>query len=172
MGVEEKKEIVKEVKEKFNRASCVCFTNYKYLTASRMSELRRTLKGTSAEMKVFKNRFILRALKENSLEDLSRFVEGPMALIFGYDDPMQPIKVIYDFKGDEDKPMINGGYLDGEIYDAKSFMELASIPSREKMYEKMIGSLSSPLNGMVYVLSGIPRKLISVLSLLAKQKEE
>ncbi len=172
MGLEEKKKIVEEVREKIDRASCVCFTSFKGLSTSKMNELRRALSTRSAEMKVFKNRLILRALKEDSLEELSRFVEGPMALIFGYEDPIQPIKVISDFKKEEDKPEITGGYLDGDIFDAQSLMNLASLPTKEGMYEKIVISLSSPLNRMVYILSGIPMKLLNVLYLLAKQKEE
>lgn len=172
MGKEEKKEIVKEVKDKIDRASCICFTNYKGLSAPRLNELRRTLATKNAEMKVFKNRLILLALKEKSLDKLSRFVNGPMALIFAYDDPLQPIKIISDFRKDDKKPIVNGGYIDGDIFDAQSFVKLASLSSKEEMYRKMIGSLSSPLNKMVYILSGIPMKLLSVLSLLLKQKEE
>jgi len=172
MGVEGKKKIVEEVKEKIERSSCVCFTNYKGLSASRMNELRRALAGKNAEMKVFKNRLIMRALKENSLKELYNFIDGPMALVFGYDDPIQPIKIISDFKKEEDKPVIIGGYLDGNVFDRESLMVLASIPGRSELYERMVGSLAAPLNRLVYILSGIQMKLLSILSLLVKQKEE
>lgn len=172
MGLEEKRKIVKEVMDKIDRASCICFTNYKGLSASRMNELRRSLASNNAEIKVFKNRLVLRALKEKSLDQLTRFIDGPMGLVFAYEDPIKPIKIISDFSKDDKKPLVKGGYLDGDIFDARSLMELASLPSKEEMYGKMITLLSSPFYKMVYLISGIPTKLLSVLSLIAKQKEE
>ncbi len=172
MGLEEKKQIVKEVIDKIDKASCVCFTNYKGLSASRMNELRRNLASNNAEMKVFKNRLILRALKEKSLEELTHFVDGPMAIVFAYENPLQSIKIIYDFSKEDKKPLVNGGYIDGDIFDAQSFLELASLPTKEDMYRQMLNSLSSPLFKMVYLISGIPMKLLSVLSLVLKKKEE
>ena len=172
MGLEEKKQVVKEVREKIGKSNSLCFTNFKGLTASKMNELRRSLEDNDAELKVFKNRLIKRALEEDSLKELVDFIEGPVALVFGYDDPILPVKVISDFRKEEDLPVVNGGYLDGKSFDGKSFLELAAIPSKDELYGKIVGSLSSPLNSLVFILSGVPRKLITILSEIAREKEE
>lgn len=172
MGLEEKKQIVKELREKIDKSHSLCFTNFKGLSATRMNELRRNLEEKNAEMKVFKSRLIKRALEEDSLDELIEFIEGPVALVFSYDDPVLPVKVISDFRKEEDLPAVNGGYLDGKSFDGKSFLELADIPSKDELYGKIVGGLSSPLNKLAYVLSGIPRRLITVLSEIAREKEE
>ncbi|MEA1912928.1 MAG: 50S ribosomal protein L10 [candidate division WOR-3 bacterium] len=172
MGIKEKKEIVKEIKDKIDRANSICFTNFLELGASQMNELRRNLEKEDAEMKVFKNRLIRKALKEHSLDNLTKFVEGPVAIIFGYDDPILPLKIVSDFKEEEDKPGVNGGYLEGEIFDKKAFSKLASIPSKEELHRMFLNTLYSPLNKMIFILSNLPRKLISVLKEIAKRKEE
>lgn len=172
MGIEEKKIVVKNIKERLNRATLICFANFGHLSASRMNGLRALLKKSDAEMKVFKNRLILRALKENSIEELSGLLSGPTAMIFAYGDPIAAIKIIADFKSGDDIPVVNGGYIEGEIFDGESILKLATIPSREELYGKMIGIFSSSLVNMVYILSNIPRRLVNILSGIADQKEE
>lgn len=172
MGIEEKKEMVREIRERIDRSKSVYFTNFKNLKAAEMSELRSSLKQVDSEMKVYKNRMIKRALQEIELEELTEFIEGPMALVFGYEDPIPSIKIIADFQSENEVPVVNGGYLDGEILDGEKVISLSKIPSREELLTRSVEVLSSPLNKMVHILSGIPMKLMNILSEISKQKEE
>lgn len=173
MGIEEKKEVVKEIKEKADRARSLCFTSFMGIKAHQMNEIRKGLKREGAEMKVFKNTLIKRAFEEKFSDDESeQLVQGPTALVFGYEDPITPLKVISDFREEEDKPVVNGVFIGEDHFDKQGFEKLATIPSREELYQNMVDTLNSPLNKMVYILSAIPRKVLTTINEIANQKEE
>jgi len=173
MGIRENEEIVKEISERYQRSNSLCFTNFLRLKAAQLNILRRSLKRENAELKVFKNTLIKRALTDETNEsDIDELVEGPIALVFGYEDPLRPLKIISDFRGENEELVITGGFIEGKYFDYETFGKLASIPSKEELYGKIMTSLNSPLNKLVFILSGITKKLVVALSEIAKQKEE
>jgi large subunit ribosomal protein L10 len=173
MGIRENEEIVKEISERYKKSHSLCFTKFLGLKASQLNDLRRSLKRENAELKVFKNTLIKKALvDETNGEDIDELMEGPTALVFGYEDPLQPLKIISGFRGKNENLVVNGGFIEGKYFDYETFGRLASIPPKEELYRKMLSSLNSPLNKLVFVLSGVTRKFMMILSEIAKQKEE
>lgn len=173
MGIRENEEIVKEISERYKKSNSLCFTKFAGLKSAQLNDLRRSLKRKNAELKVFKNTLIKKALAdETNGESIDELMEGPTALVFGYEDPLQPLKIISDFRGENENLVVNGGFIEGRYFDCKTFGELASIPPKEELYRKMLTSLNSPLNKLVFVLSGVTRKVMMILSEIAKQKEE
>jgi len=173
MGIRENEVIVKEISERYQRSNSLCFTNFLRLKSAQLNILRRSLKRENAELKVFKNTLIKRALTDETNEsDIDELVGGPTALVFGYEDPLRPLKIISDFRGENEELVVTGGFVEGRYFDFETFGKLASIPSKEELYAKMLASLNSPLNKLVFILSGITRKLVVALSEIAKQKEE
>ena len=173
MGIKENEEIVKEISERYKKANSLCFTKFLGLGSAQLNDLRRSLKRENAELKVFKNTLIKKTLSdETNGENIDGLIEGPTALIFGYEDPLQPLKVISDFRGENENLVVNGGFIEGKYFDFETFGKLAAIPSKEELYRKMLSSLNSPLNKLVFVLSGVTRKFMMILSEIAKQKEE
>jgi large subunit ribosomal protein L10 len=151
----------------------LCFTNFVGLKAAQLNDLRRSLKRKNAELKVFKNTLIKKALSDETKEkDIDELMKGPTALVFGYEDPLQPLKIISDFRGENENLVVNGGFIEGKYFDYETFGKLAAIPPKEELYSKMLTSLNSPLNKLVFVLSGVTRKFMAILSEIAKQKEE
>jgi large subunit ribosomal protein L10 len=173
MGIKENEEIVKEINERYKKANSLCFTNFVGIKAAQLNELRRSLKRKNAELKVFKNTLIKKALSgETNGENIDELMKGPTALVFGYEDPVQPLKIISDFRGENENLVVNGGFIEGKYFDYETFGKLAAIPPKEDLYSKMLTSQSSPLNRLVFVLSGVTRKFMVILSEIAKQKEE
>ncbi len=173
MGIKENEEIVKEISERYERANSLCFTGFLRLKSVQLNTLRRDLKRENAELKVFKNTLIKRALADEIQgSNIEELIEGPTALIFGYEDPLRPLKIISDFRGENEGLVITGGFIEGKYFDLEAFGKLTSIPSKEELYGKLLGSINSPLNKLVFVLSGITRKFVIALSEIAKQKEE
>ncbi len=173
MGIKENEEIVKEISERYKKSNSLCFTSLSGLKAVQLNELRRSLKREDAELKVFKNTLVKKALAgETREENIGKLMEGPTALVFGYDDPLYPLKIISDFRGENENLVVNGGFIEGEYFGFETFEKLAAIPPKDELYRKMLSSLNAPLNKLVFVLSGITRKLMVVLSEIAKQKEE
>ncbi len=173
MGIRENEEIVKEISERYKKSNSLCFTKFSGLKAAQLNDLRRSLKRKNAELKVFKNTLIKKALADETKgENIDELMEGPTALVFGYEDPLHPLKIISDFRGENENLVVNGGFIEGKYFDYKTFGELAAIPPKEELYRRMLTSLNSPLNKLVFVLSGVTRKIMVILSEIAKQKEE
>ena len=173
MGMRENEEIVKEISERYKKSNSLCFTKFLGLKSAELNDLRRSLKRQNAELKVFKNTLIKKALgEETNEENIDELVGGPTALVFGYDDPLQPLKIISDFRGENENLVVNGGFIEGKYFDDEIFGKLAAIPPKEELYGKILSSLNSPLNKLVFVLSGVTRKFMVILSEIAKQKEE
>lgn len=134
-----KTEVVNEISEKIkNSASVIVFT-YQGLTVSEMSELRRELKKSNSEVKIYKNTLAKRAFQGANIDN-EEFWEGPNAILFGA-DLLEPIKVISKFSKDRENVQIRTGYADGKILTIDEIKAYASIPSREGLLTMFAGGL-------------------------------
>lgn len=155
----EKKEIVAEITDKIKNSESVILFQYQGLTVSDLSDLRIKLRETNAEVKVYKNTLLKRALDDLKL-NLEGFLEGPNAILFGK-NLLEPIKVIADFARNNDKLDIRVGIISGDIATIDTIREYANIPSREGLLTMLAGGM------MQYV-----RDLAIGLNLYAEQLEE
>ena len=153
-----KKEVVSEITDKIKNSESVILFQYQGLTVSDLSELRNNLREANAEVKVYKNTLLKRALDEVEV-NLDDFLEGPNAVLFGK-NLLEPIKVIAEFAKTHDKLDIRVGIISGEKADLDVIKEYASIPSREGLLTMLAGGM------MQYV-----RDLSIGLNLYAEQLE-
>lgn len=156
--IAKKQEVVEEIKSTVSDASTFVLFDYRGLTDNESKELRRTLRDTGSDYKVFKNTLMSRAFKDLNI-DLDSSLEGPSALAFG-SDAIAPIKVLSDFAKTHPALVLKVGVVDGEISDQAALTELAKIPSREGLLTMLAGALI-----------GIPKDLSICLDLYAKQKD-
>lgn len=154
-----KKEVVSEIVDKVKNSESVIVFQYQGLTVSDVSELRKLLKPVEAEVKVYKNTLLKRALDEVNV-DLTDFLEGPNAVLFGK-NLLEPIKVISEFAKKHDKLDIRVGIISGEKADLETIKEYADIPSREGLLTMLAG-------GMIQYV----RDLAIGLNLYAEQLEK
>lgn len=134
-----KKETVSEIADKIkNSASVIVFT-YQGLTVSEMAELRKELKNSNSEVKVYKNTLAKRAFLDSGINN-EEFWEGPNAILFG-GDLLEPIKTISKFSKGRDNVKIRTGYADGKILSIDEINAYASIPSREGLLTMFAGGL-------------------------------
>ena len=157
--LEQKQVVIDEIKETVSNASTIVLFDYRGLTDSESKELRRALRETGSDYKVYKNTLMARAFNDLKI-DLNESLEGPSALAYG-EDAIAPIKVLADFAKTHPAMMLKVGIVDGEKSDQEALQELAKIPSREGLLTMLAG-------GMM----GIARDLSICLDLYSKQKEE
>lgn len=155
----EKKEIVAEITEKIKNSETVILFQYQGLTVADLSTLRTKLRDANAEVKVYKNTLLKRALDDLNL-NLEGFLEGPNAILFG-SDLLEPIKVIADFAKENEKLDIRVGIISGDVANIDTIREYANIPSREGLLTMLAG-------GMIQYV----RDLAIGLNLYAEQLEE
>lgn len=171
-SLEEKKQVVSNVKDLFTKAQSVVFLEYRGLTVADMTELRSRLRAANVELKVLKNTLVKIAANEVGLTGLEPYLEGPTAWAFSLQDPVSASKVLLEYAKTHDKLVVKGGIMENKIFDAKGVKALADLPSREVLLAQVLGAMQGPLVGMANVLQGPIRKFAYVLEALRKEKAE
>lgn len=169
-NIEEKAQVVAEIKEKFQGATGVVIADYRGLTVAQVTQLRSQLREAGVEYRVLKNTLVRRAAHEVGIEGLDPFLEGPTAVAFSA-DPVAPAKVLADFAKTAKTFAIKGGVVEGKVVDSNGVKALAELPSREVLLAQVVRGMQAPLVGMVNVLQGPIRKMGYALEEVRKLKE-
>src|SRR4030042_5373430 len=165
----QKQNLIKDLKERLLKIKSAVFADYTGLSVAKMTEVRRKLKGQGIEFKVVKKTLIDLAAKEAKIEDVkTKGMSGQIAFALGYEDEVATAKILHDFAKTDEHLKVLGGILDNRFVDAKIIIDLAVLPSRQELLAKAVGSIASPLSGMVNVLQGSLRNLVYVLAQIKK----
>lgn len=170
MPTEAKAKAIDEIAQKLRDSNVAIFTNYRGLTVKDMAELRGRLRTAKVEYAVVKNTLTrFAAQKADITADLSAVLEGPTAVVFGYDDVVQAAKAINDYARTSRGLEIKAGLLDNRVLSAAEVTSLASLPAKEVLQAKLLGTISAPVQSMYSVLNASARSLLNVL--VARQKQ-
>jgi large subunit ribosomal protein L10 len=162
-------QLLQEAKDKVGRSNAIFFADYQTITHKDLEGLRNTLREAGAEIAVSKNNLVNIALQEKNV-DAKEQLQGPLAAVFSYDDPVKTAKAIYDFFKPIDPAKIKFGVFEGNLIDAKMVGALAATPPREVLLGKLVGLLNSPLTNLVYNLNFNTAKLVYALKAIEKTK--
>ena len=170
----QKQERITTLKDQVSRAQLAVVSDYRGLTVKEMTALRRRIQEAGGEYTVAKNTLIRKVLKESEgMPEIDSMLQGPTALVFGYEDPVGPVKALMDyFKENKKEQDIRGGILEGRTVTESELKKISDLPSREELVAKLMGSMQSPAQGVVITLSGVARNMVNVLEAIRKQKEE
>ena len=144
--IERKAGIVSEIKEKFENAKSVVLFDYRGLTVSEVTELRKKLREVGSDYKVYKNTMTSRALDELKI-DLNDYLTGPNAITFG-SDVLSIVKILSDFAKEHDKLELKAGIIDGKVAGLEEIKQYASIPSREGLLTMLAGGLMATVRDL------------------------
>jgi large subunit ribosomal protein L10 len=167
-----KEAAVAELTDALGRSVLTVLTDYRGLSVPQLQTLRASLRESQADMKVAKNTLTRIAAHEHNLDGLDETLVGPTALVFAWEDPAQPAKVLRDFARSSGILSIKAAVMDGEILTADQVDAIADLPSREELIAKVVGGVSAPLYGLVNVMSGPARSLAYVLQARKDQLEQ
>lgn len=156
--LEQKKAKVEELSEKFKKAKMIVLTEYRGITVEDDTKLRSQIRTDKNEYVVVKNSTILYALKEAGIEGIDT-LEGPTAVVIGYEDYVSPAKVVNDFGKDHDFYTIKAGIMDGKVIDVDEVKKLASLPSKETLYSMVASALLGNIRNLAVVLDQTRQKL-------------
>ena len=156
--VELKKPVVEEISELLNGAATAVVVDYRGLTVAEDTELRKQLREAGVVYKVYKNTMINFAIKDTEFADLAQHLEGPTAIAVCKDDATAAARVLAKFAKTAEALEIKGGVVDGIYYDAVGIGQIASIPSREVLFSKLLGSMQSPVTNFARVIKQIAEK--------------
>ena len=169
----EKEEMVGVLSAIFNEAQVGYLVDYRGLTVSQVTELRRRLHGAQSTMRVLKNRIAKLAIRETPFEPLSEQLVDTRALVYG-EEPVAPAKVLTEFQKDSDKLQVLGGLLlTGErssLLDATQVTALSRLPSRDELLAQLMGLLKAPTQKLVSTLNEVPAKFLRTLAAVKESK--
>ena len=156
---------LEELNQKLDRSKTTVLTDFKGLTVDKFTDLRNRLKEIGGEIKVYKNTLLKIAFKEKDYqnENTDETMVGPSAVVFSYDNEVDPIKKVYDFAKENKLPKFKFGFLGKDFIGPDKVKQLGELPNREVLLAQVVGSLNSPIAGFANVLQGNIRKLVYVL---------
>ena len=143
--VELKQPIVAEISELLNGAASAVVVDYRGLTVEQDTQLRKKLRESDVSYKVYKNTMIRFAVKGTEFEALVPHLEGPTALAVSKTDATAPARILADFAKTADKLELKAGVVEGTYYDEKGIQVIATIPSREILLGRLLGSMQLSL---------------------------
>jgi len=164
--------VVEEMKEKLQSAQGAVFVGFSGLSVADVTKLRRKFREGGVEYKVVKNTLTRIAADELGFNDLDAVLEGPTAIAYSAEDTVAPAKILKDFIKETKTEALKAGIADGQVIDAAAVEALASLPSREELLAKLVGSMQAPISGLVNVLQGNIRNMVYVLDAVRAKKAE
>ena len=156
--VELKQPVVAEISELLNGAASAVVVDYRGLTVAQDTALRKALREAGVSYKVYKNTMIKRAAEGTDFAALEPALEGPTAIAVSKDDATAAARILAEFAKKADKLEIKAGIVEGTYYDAKGMQVIATIPSREVLLGRLLGSMQSPITNFARVLNQIAEK--------------
>ena len=156
--VELKQPIVDEISEQIKDAQSVVIVDYRGLTVAQDTDLRKQLREAGCTYKVYTNTMMKRAFAGTDCEQLSDLLEGTNAVAISKDDATAPARIIAKVAKDAPALEIKAGIVEGTLYDADGMKTIASIPSRDELLSRLLGSLQSPITNFARVLKQIADK--------------
>jgi large subunit ribosomal protein L10 len=176
MNKSEKTQLAGELRERFAKAKVAIFADYKGLDANQANELRRQLRATDCEVKVLKNNLGRLVTKDGSFgvaaKELLDGVVGPTLVAFAYKDAAASAKVIHKFAKENEALRLKDSLMGTTKVVSAEIETLASLPSREVMLAKVLGTMNAPVTSFVTVLAAVPRGLVTVLAAIEKKRGE
>ncbi len=169
---EEKAAIIEDLRERLRSTDLAIVTDYRGLSVPQMQTLRRELRAAGGQFKVAKNTLLRLAAEREDQAGLAQLLDGPSGIAFADGDMVTVAKAVTTFAKRVDALEVRGGLMNGQAISAEEVGALASLPSREELLAKMLGSMQAPATQLVGVLNGVARSLAHVLQARADQLQQ
>jgi large subunit ribosomal protein L10 len=171
MPTKEKEKQIAVLKERFEKANSFIITDHTGINVADLTVLRRDLKNANAEFRIAKNTLLKIAATESGNEQINDNFVGPTSMVFGFDDPSAPAKIVYEFSKKTEIPKVKAYVLDNQLYSIEDFKRIAQLPSREEVLALLMGAISGPIYGFIMTLNGTVRNFIGLIDAMAESKK-
>ncbi len=176
MNQNEKQQVIDELKARIIDSKSVICIEFNKFTVEKTTKFRRDLQEASGEFQVVKNTLAKRAIQETSFEGLSQFLVGPTGLVLCPGDAAGLAKVVTkyakEFAQDGKGVSVKGGVIEGTVLDANGIQKVSTLPPRQQLLAELVGTLESPISGLVFALQGIVNEFVYTLQAVADKKAE
>ena len=170
MATAAKEKKVVEIRARFENARGAILADFRGLTVSEITVLRRALKANQAEMQVVKNRLVRLAIQDTPFSILDKEFQGPTAVTFCDGEMIEPARELSKFAAAHPALEIKCGVFDGNLIDGSEVERIAKLPPREVLLAQLFWTLQGPITGLVRALNGVLVNLVMTLSAIRDQK--
>lgn len=160
-AIEQKKQLVDEITDKFKSSTAVVVVDYRGLNVAEVTELRKQLREAGVEFKVYKNTMTRRAVEAAGMDGLNSALTEPNAIAFSTEDVVAPARILNDFAKDHEALEIKAGVIEGNVATVDEIKALATLPSREGLLSMLLSVLQAPIRNFALAAKAV-----------ADQKEE
>lgn len=167
---QEKAVVIEDVSAELVNAQSVIIAEYRGLDVASATVLRKTARESGVYLRVLKNTLVRRAVEGTPFQELSSQLTGPLIYAIST-DPVSAAKVLADFAKTNEKLVIKGGALPDNVLDQNGVKALATMPSREELLSKLLGTMQAPIAQFVRTLNEVPTKFVRGLAAVRDQKE-
>ncbi len=164
MPTQEKVETIEEFKRRLDGARTVVVTEYRGLTVFQLSDLRKQLRGVSAQYKIVKNRLAKLAMTGSDLAKLGPHLKGPTGMVISKEDPVAVARTLHNFAKTNQALAIKAGFVEGQVLPPADLKALSELPSKDAIRSRIIGAIEGPLAQLVGLLQATQRDIAYVLS--------
>ena len=169
LNLEQKQTVVAEVAKQVAGAQAIVLAENRGMAVAAMTQLRARARASGVYFRVVKNTLVRRAVADTPFASLADKMVGPLAYGIGA-DPVAVAKVLNDFAKGNDKFVIAGGAMPGQLMSAKEISALASLPSREELIAKLLGTMQAPIVKLVRTMNEVPGKFVRTLAAVRDAK--
>lgn len=167
---EEKAAVIEEVSAQVAQAGSIVLAEYRGLTVEKITQLRKQARESGVYLRVLKNTLVRRAVKDTPYEKLADQMVGP--LMYGISaDPVAPAKLIASFAKANEQLVLKGGAMPNVVMDVAGVQALATMPSREELLAKLLGTMQAPVATFVRTLNEVPTKFVRGLAAVRDKQE-
>lgn len=153
--IEQKQQHVEVISEQLKNSVSTVLVDYRGLTVSEVTELRKQLRDAGIEFKVYKNTMVRRATDSVGLSELNEFLVGPSAIAFSNEDVIAPAKIINEFAEKHEALEIKAGVIEGSFVSVEDVKSIASLPSRDGLLSMLLSVLQAPVRNFAYAVKAI-----------------
>jgi len=171
VNLEQKQAVVAEVSAQVARAQAIVVAEYRGMGVAAMTDLRKKARGAGIYLRVLKNTLVRRAVAETPFAGLTEKMVGPLA--YGISsDPVQVAKLLHEFARGNDKFVIKAGSMANFVMSPKDVANLATMPSREELLAKLLGTMQAPIATFVRTLNEVPGRFVRTLAAVRDAKQQ
>lgn len=170
LNIEQKKAVVAEVSDALKGAEAAVLAEYRGLTVTQMTELRRKAHESNVYLRIVKNTLARRAIEGSDFECLKDQFTGPLAFAVS-SDPAAAAKVLNNFSKENEKLVLKAGAMSGRLISMEELKALAALPSREELLAKLLGTMQAPVQKFVQTLNEVPVSFVRTLAAVRDSKE-
>jgi large subunit ribosomal protein L10 len=170
LNLQQKQAVVAEVAKQVAGAQAIVMVENRGMAVADMTKLRAKARASGVYFRVVKNTLVRRAVADTPFAQLAEKMVGPLAYGIGT-DPVAVAKVLNDFAKGNEKFVITGGAMPGQVMSAKEIAALATLPSREELIARLLATMQAPVTKLARTLNEVPSKFVRALAAVRDAKQ-